>query len=406
MHGALSIRASSILLLLLAISPRLATAETSVDEITTKDGSLLKGEIKRVEGGKLFLNTDYSDDVVIDVEHIVDIQSKKQFSVQLPSGEIISGSLTVSKEKIVLRESLLAAGADEVLQQALPAAENQLQQTSPDDRPRDGAMVAITESADAGPSEHSPAVERHGGRRFSLDDVDWIRETPIYLRYDAGLNVGVQLARGNTDTTDLHFDARFEPSFGWNTLRLSGHYDKKTTDGETTTNRWETSLVYERDFRRRWYVGARNTYESDAQQDVDLRIIFAAGVGYRFYDDDSTFFSVLPALAYVNENFEDASDDTDYVAFQLNTDFSKDLYKDDITLFSDNIYRNNLQRLSDISIETRTGLQFDMAWHLVLSAEFEADWRTEPAEGAKKLDTRYMLKIGFEFEGDENGWFQ
>ena len=27
-------------------------------------------------------------------------------------------------------------------------------------------------------------------------------------------------------------------------------------------------------------------------------------------------------------------------------------------------------------------------------------------EGAKKLDTRYMLKIGFEFEGDETDWFQ
>ncbi len=68
MHGALSIRASSILLLLLAISPRLATAETSVDEITTKDGSLLKGDIKRVDAGELFLDTHYSDNVVIDVD--------------------------------------------------------------------------------------------------------------------------------------------------------------------------------------------------------------------------------------------------------------------------------------------------------------------------------------------------
>jgi hypothetical protein len=41
----------------------------------------------------------------------------------------------------------------------------------------------------------------------------------------------------------------------------------------------------------------------------------------------------------------------------------------------------------------------------VLSAEFETDWVNEPAEDAKKLDTRYMLKIGFEFEGDEDNWF-
>jgi hypothetical protein len=86
-------------------------------------------------------------------------------------------------------------------------------------------------------------------------------------------------------------------------------------------------------------------------------------------------------------------------------DFTRDLYKDDITFFHKNMYLNNLQDLSDIIIETRTGIKFDMAWDLVLSAEVETDWEKEPAEDAKKLDTRYMLKIGFEFEGDEHDWF-
>ena len=47
-----------------------------------------------------------------------------------------------------------------------------------------------------------------------------------------------------------------------------------------------------------------------------------------------------------------------------------------------------------------------MAWDLVLSAEVETNWENEPAEDTKKWDTRYMLKIGFEFEGDEDDWFQ
>jgi putative salt-induced outer membrane protein YdiY len=107
----------------------------------------------------------------------------------------------------------------------------------------------------------------------------------------------------------------------------------------------------------------------------------------------------------VNENFEEDSDNTDYAAFQLKTDFTRDLYKDDITLFHNNMYLNNFQDLSDIIIATKTGIKFDMPWDLVLSAEFETDWENEPAEDAKKLDTRYMLKIGFEFEGDEDNWF-
>ena len=273
MRRNLSIRASSILLLLLAASPPLAAAEAIVDQITIKDGSILKGEIKRVENDELILDTDYADDVVIDVEHIVKIKSKQQFSIRLISGEIISGFLAVSKGKIVLRENLSAPGetkeaeepgeidfkesegeappitpipeVGEIVQKASPTAESQLQQTTPDDLPREEAMseVAkpddvqqttpddlprdeatseIAKPADDWLSDAPTAVERPGGRQFSFDDVDWIREKPTYLRYDAELNVGAQSARGNTDTTDLHFDARFEPSFGWNTFRLSG----------------------------------------------------------------------------------------------------------------------------------------------------------------------------------------
>jgi hypothetical protein len=461
---------------LLVASPPQAAAEAIIDQITVKDGSILKGEIKRVENDELILDTDYADDVVIDVEHIVKIKSKQQFSIRLLSGEIISGFLSVSKGKIVLRENLPAPGetkdagaaeesdfresegeappttplpeVGEIVQKASPTAEGQLQPTTPDDLPREEATLEAAKPADGGPTEsptaaeiarpadgepiESPtaveiakpadvepwdtpaAVERPGGRQFSFDDVDWIREKPTYFRYDAELNVGTHWATGNTDTTDLHFDARFEPSFGWNTFRISGNYDKKVADGDTTTNRWKASLVYERDFRRRWYVSAANTYESDAQRDLDLRLIFAAGVGYRFYDNDPTHFSVLPALAYVKENFEEfvdpvtgnkSSDDTNYAAAQLSMDFERDLYKDDITIFHTNMYLNNLQDLSDIIIETRTGIKFDMAWDLVLSAEFETDWVNEPAEDADKMDKRYILKIGFEFEGDEDDWF-
>ncbi|MBW2541242.1 MAG: DUF481 domain-containing protein [Deltaproteobacteria bacterium] len=452
MCGLPSIRAT-LVLLLLALQPAVGAAAGPIDEVTTRDGSVLKGEIKRVENDELILDTDYADDVVIEVEHIVAISSKQQFSVRLINGEIISGFLAVSEGKIVLRESLPAPGEpraeeepakaelakfavevplattepgeDELLIEASPIAKSELQPLPPDDLQRVEESLDIEEPVEIGPEEGPTAEERPTGRQFTFDDVDWIREKPTYLRYDAKLNVGVQLARGNSDTTDLHIDARFEPSFGWNTFRIFGQYDKKTADNETTTDRWKAALIYERDFFRHWFVGAANTYESDAQRDLNLRTIAAAGIGYRFFDEDPTHFSVLPAIAFVHENFKEvlesvpdpsdpngpsiwrkSSDDTDYAAFQLKFDFTRDLYKDDITFFHNNMYLQNFQDFGDIIVETRTGIEFDMAWDLVLTAEVETDWENEPAKDAKKLDTRYMLKIGFEFEGDEDDWFQ
>jgi hypothetical protein len=448
MRGNRMIRANLIFSLLLASWP-IAAAGDPIDKVTLEDGSVLHGEIERVKNDELILDTDYADDVVIEVEYIVDIESQQRFSVRLIDGEIISGFLVVSNGKIELHESLPTrdesgaletpdgfdlgksasealpatdgAEADEVAGEASSIEKSRLPQKPPGDLKPDEEMAETAEAVDIESAEGPAAAERPEGRQFTFDDVDWIREKPTYLRYEADLNIGAQVARGNSDTTDTHFDARFEPSFGWNTFQLSGYYDKKSADGDTTTDRWGALLTYERDIGRRWFAGAANSYESDAQRDLDLRVIFAGGLGYHIFDEDPTHSSILPAIAYVNENFEEvviqsgsgpfattsvSSDDASYVAFQLKFDFTRDLYKDDITFFHNNMYLNNLQDLNDIIVETRTGIEFDMPWDFVLTAEVETDWENEPAEDAKKWDTRYMLKIGFEFEGDEDDWFQ
>ena len=114
----------------------------------------------------------------------------------------------------------------------------------------------------------------------------------------------------------------------------------------------------------------------------------------------------MPAIAYVIETLEEGDDDANYAAFRWKLDFSRDLYKDDITIYHNHQYLNSLQTFSDIIIETRTGIQFDLAWDFTLSAEFQSNWDNSPAGDADKLDTRYVLKIGYEFEGDQDTWFR
>ncbi len=249
----------AILFALLIAAPGSAAA---VDTITLKDGSVLKGKIKSVNNDELKLDTEYADDVFIEVEHIANIDTDQHYTVRLHEGEKISGYLTFADGKIVMHDTPLKSSDPEAAalpQEIDPAVPQLIPVTTPD-------------SADA-------------PREFTFDDVDWIDEKLTYLRYDAELNVGIQVSDGNTDTSDFHFDGRFEPTFGWNTLRFEGNFDKKEADGDTTTNRWLFSMEYEREIRRRWFIGAANSYEADKQRDLDLRIIGAAGVGYRFFDD-------------------------------------------------------------------------------------------------------------------------
>jgi hypothetical protein len=179
-----------------------------------KDGSVLRGEIKRVEEGELVIGTDYADDVFIEVEHIIGIESDQQYTVRTRDGEKISVVLTVSNGKLSARESPPATGDREAApppKEAEPA----------EPRPTVGSIP------------DAPTEERE----FSFDDIDWIDEEPTYFRYEAEVHLGAQIAKGNSDTTDLHFDAAFVPIFGLNTIRFLGEFDKKEADGVTTTDR-------------------------------------------------------------------------------------------------------------------------------------------------------------------------
>jgi putative salt-induced outer membrane protein YdiY len=393
----------SILLLLLFSWP-LAAQGAVVDAITLKDGSILKGEILRVEDDELILDTDYADEVSIELDHIVGIESKQHFTVRLTDGEKISGYLAVADGRIIMRETLPVMGEPEA---RATSEESEVGEQVPDASPPPADSAATEGAPDAVPPESEAIVaEAASERAFAFDDVSWIREKPTYYRYEAELNIGAQAERGNSDTTDLHLDALFKPSFGWNTIKLAGEYDKKVADDETSTNRWRASAAYEREIRRRWYLGIANTYEQDKEKDLLLRIVGAAGVGYRFFDEDPTHLSVLPGFAYVIENFEASSDDRDYPAFRWTLDFTRDLYKDDVSLYHEHRYLNSLKTFSDINLETTTGIEMDLFSDFTLAAEFQLEWDNKPAEDAKKTDTRYMLKIGYEFEGDENDWWK
>lgn len=386
-----------------------AAIGAEVDVVRLNDGSVLKGEILRVVEDELEIDTEFADEVRIDVEYIVGIESSRRFTVRLIDGDFVSGVLTVSPDGMLIirgkrsgtmerasREPIEAAplerGAGETLETS--AAASAVRAATPADVVP-GASAPVGESVPMGPQT-----------TFTFDDVDWIEPEPPFLRFEGDLNVGVQASRGNTDTTDLHFDASLVPSFGWNTISLSGEFDKKEADGETTTDRWFTQGLYERDIGRRWLATAVNTYEQDNQRDLDLRIVAGAGVGYKIFDAAPTYLKVTPSLAYVIERFSGDTDDREFPGSLWKLDFERELYTDDFVFYHNHRVINSLEQLSNFIAQTRTGLKFDLIDDFTLSAEYQFDWNNEPAADADQDDSRYLLKIGYEFEGDETDWWQ
>jgi hypothetical protein len=51
----------------------------------------------------------------------------------------------------------------------------------------------------------------------------------------------------------------------------------------------------------------------------------------------------------------------------------------------------------DGELRATTGIELDLFGDFKLAAEFRVDWENEPAQDTKKTDTRYMLKIGYDY---------
>ncbi len=365
--------------------PLAGRAADPVDTVRLADGSVVRGEILRLnEDDELVVDTVFSDDVAIEGKYIVGIEVSRPFTVRRLDGRKVTGYLAIS-------------GDHQVVVQDTPTVPTPLQVDTGTSAPALLGPVAPPMIAFV---ENTP-----GTTLIPFSQIDWIEETPTFYRYEAEFNVGVQAARGNTETTDLHFDGRFEPKFGWDTITLEAEYDKKKADGDTTTDRLLAALVYEHDFDRRWLGGVIGSFERDTQRDLKRRIISGAGGGYKLFDFEPTHLRVLLALVYVIEDFDVQANDREQPGALWRLDFERDLYKDDVSFYHHDQLVKSFTQASNLFVQTTTGLKVDIS-DFTLSAEVQFDWTNEPATDSKKQDTRYLLKIGYEFEGDENDWWQ
>ena len=73
------------------------------DEILLENGNVLTGTIEKIDGGKLFLKTDYSQPIEIQVGKIKKITTDNPVDLYLGSGEVLKGKIkTVEEGKIAV----------------------------------------------------------------------------------------------------------------------------------------------------------------------------------------------------------------------------------------------------------------------------------------------------------------
>jgi hypothetical protein len=226
------------------------------DVVTMKNGDRFTGEVKRLQSGMLYIETDYApSNLAVDWSQVQNVKSTAMYLITLANGQHVTGQL----ERLSNRENL---GNDVTILNAGQTMSMPPQQVIEIARQKSSWWRQLQGNIDAGTSFTS------GNSQIAANtEVNAAYMTP---RWALGASLGT--------------------SFG-------------NQDGGTQTNRDDLSLSGEKYLSRNAYVGALVDFLHSSQQDLDLRSTAGGGYGRFLKRTGITEFRWLAGAVYSQENF-------------------------------------------------------------------------------------------------------
>lgn len=322
----------------------MGTGQAGADEIVMENGNVLTGTIDKVEGGKLFLKTDYSQPIEIQTSKIKKITTDKPVDLYLATGEMVKGKI----------------------------------QTTPDGK------LSV---------EPAPGL---APRTVEWQNVATMN-TPLKVppKWKGHIAVGGTQQTGNTQRKGASVGAeaiwkaeanRFTGRFLWNYSEDQGDLTARNTYG---------LLKFDHFFTKKFYGYLAGEGFNDKFKDWRLRYVVGPGAGYQFWEDEVKSFLLEGGLGYAYEDLY-TGQNRDYLSARLAADFRYKFGKyltfgDQFVLFPNLDYGGEYTLRNEAYILSPMGAGFN----LKLSNIWERD--SDPPPGVIKDDFTWILALQYAF---------
>jgi putative salt-induced outer membrane protein len=240
------------------------------DQVSLKNGDRLTGKIVKADGKALVIKTEFAGEVTLVWDAITSITSDTPLHLSLADGRTVSGLVSTSGDQVEIKAA-------------------------------DAGAVTTTKGAITGlRSDDEQAA------------YDRLQNPGFFDQWNGGLNAGLALARGNTDTTNfaLGFAASRTTVHDKIGVYAASLYSKDSSDGvsRTTANVLRGGARYDYNLTDRWFLNAFTDLEHNELQDLDLRFVLGGGAGYHAIRTERTELDVFGGIAWNRENFAHGED--------------------------------------------------------------------------------------------------
>src|SRR5271163_1598664 len=254
-------RASRFLLLTLlaALFCLPAHATKRKDVVIMNNGDHFTGEVKRLQNGLLFMETDYvSGNIGLDWNQVQSVQSTATYRIVLNNGRRLEGKI----EK----------------------------QSGENAKPEDFSIREATEVVTI-PSPEIVSIET--------------RKPTFWRQLQGGIDFGYSFASGNSQTT---LNADTNAAYKTSKWEAATSYDSTFGGqaGGSKTNREDMQGLFAKYLNRNSYVLALSDFLHSSQQDLDLRTTLGGAYGHYLKRNTSSNLSWIGGIVYIHESFTTA----------------------------------------------------------------------------------------------------
>jgi hypothetical protein len=227
------------------------------DVVIMKNGDHFTGEVKRLENGLLFVETDYvAGNIGLDWNQVESVQSTATYRIVLSNGKRLVGKIEkVSSEKAKEADFLIREATEEV---------------------------------------QVPSVE--------IVSIDTTKPT-FWRQLQGSIDLGYSFSSGNSQTaTNVNTNAAYRTT-AW---EVATSYDSTFGGqaGASKTNRQDLQTTFAKFLNRNSYLLALSDFLHSSQQDLTLRTTLGGGYGHYLKRTTNTNLSWIAGVAVINESFD------------------------------------------------------------------------------------------------------
>lgn len=328
-----------------------------------RNGSVIKGEIERLEDARLSVTTDFAGELKIDMEAVQGLTTEEPVVLTLENGDEIRGHLAYEP-----------GGEQRLAESALGAT------TLPLERLR---AVRL-------PGTPSPAEEKLAAMRERRDNL-----------WSGRLLFGLSGSSGNTESRDINFGAKAQRDAEDDRLYLDLYVDRSRQDGEQTTDETSGSVRLERDFSERFFAFGQTEIERDEFENIDFRSTTTIGPGYYFLMQEDHELKGRLGLGYEYVQPETDDGKVSEAVLTLGYDYMIRVvdgfrFTHELTLLPQvsNQPGENFRVDSNLGLEVALGEA--TGWSVL--AQYRHEYNNNPEPGVEELDTSYLLNLVRQFE--------